>query len=116
MKALTLRLDDPTHERLRQQAFEQRTTITALVRDALTERPEATHTVTAEQVETVLADHPGYSLRHEDELDDWYVCTGCGVEVETSAAHVAGEFRAHQAEQIAALTVADTPTQAGDDA
>ena len=35
MKALTLRLDDETYERLRCQAFDQRTSITALIRESL---------------------------------------------------------------------------------
>jgi len=35
MTAITLRLDDATHERLRTEAFEKRTTITALIREAL---------------------------------------------------------------------------------
>lgn len=36
-KALTLRLDADTHSRLRREAFEQDTTITALVREAIAE-------------------------------------------------------------------------------
>ncbi len=36
MHALTLRLDDETYERLRQEAFDKRTTISALIRAALT--------------------------------------------------------------------------------
>ena len=35
MTAITLRLDDSTYERLRTEAFEKRTTITALIREAL---------------------------------------------------------------------------------
>lgn len=35
MKAMTLRLSDEQHERLRKQAFEERTTITALVLAAI---------------------------------------------------------------------------------
>ena len=38
MKAMTLRLSDEMHEALRVQAFEQRTTITALVVAALDQR------------------------------------------------------------------------------
>ena len=41
MKALTLRLDDETYERLRREAFERRTTITALIRDAMTRQADA---------------------------------------------------------------------------
>lgn len=36
MRALTLRLDDETHERLRRESFESRTPISDLVRTALT--------------------------------------------------------------------------------
>lgn len=35
MKAMTLRLPDDVHERLRQEAFDQRTSITALIVEAL---------------------------------------------------------------------------------
>jgi hypothetical protein len=42
MKALTLRLDDATYERLRRAAFDGRTTITALVRDAVAAREPVT--------------------------------------------------------------------------
>lgn len=35
MKAMTLRLPDDLHEQLRQEAFEKRTTITALIIDAI---------------------------------------------------------------------------------
>lgn len=37
-KALTLRLDEATYERLRREAFEQRVTITDIIRDSLTAR------------------------------------------------------------------------------
>lgn len=37
-KALTLRLDESTYERLRREAFEQRVTITDIIRDALNAR------------------------------------------------------------------------------
>lgn len=40
MKALTLRLPDELHEHLRRQAFEQRTSITAVIIDALEQRPK----------------------------------------------------------------------------
>ncbi len=36
MHALTLRIDDETYERLRQEAFDKRTTISDLIRAALT--------------------------------------------------------------------------------
>ena len=36
MTVITLRLDDAIYERLRTEAFEKRTTITALIREALT--------------------------------------------------------------------------------
>lgn len=39
-KALTLRLPDQMYESLRRQAFEERTTITALIIDALEQRPK----------------------------------------------------------------------------
>lgn len=38
MTALTLRLPDELHEQLRQEAFEKRTTITALILEALRNR------------------------------------------------------------------------------
>lgn len=38
MKALTLRLEDDEYERLRVEAFEKRTTITALIRESLAAR------------------------------------------------------------------------------
>lgn len=37
-KALTLRLDEATYERLRREAFEQRMTISGIIRDALKAR------------------------------------------------------------------------------
>ena len=36
-KAMTLRLDKATHERLRREAFEQRVTVSDLVREAIRE-------------------------------------------------------------------------------
>lgn len=42
MKALTLRIDDDTYELLRTQAFEERTTISDLIRKALTPTTEET--------------------------------------------------------------------------
>lgn len=38
MKAMTLRLPDDLHEQLRTEAFEKRTSITALILDALAHR------------------------------------------------------------------------------
>lgn len=37
MKAMTLRLDETTHERLRREAFEQNVSISDLVREAIQE-------------------------------------------------------------------------------
>lgn len=37
-KALTLRLDEATYERLRREAFDQRVTISDIIRDSLTAR------------------------------------------------------------------------------
>ena len=40
LRALTLRLDDETYEHLRQEAFDRRTTITRLIRDAINQQRE----------------------------------------------------------------------------
>lgn len=57
MRALTLRLDEATYERLREEAFEKRTTITALIRGALAARsPQPAPSVTTEQVHARYGD------------------------------------------------------------
>jgi hypothetical protein len=53
MTALTLRLDDVTYERLRCEAFERRTTISVLVREALAPVP-----LTADQIAERCSGYP----------------------------------------------------------
>ncbi len=58
---------------------------------------------TVEQVAEVLAAHPDFYYREAQPGDKWYVCEGCGVEIETHLSAVRYEFVQHQAEQVVAL-------------
>jgi len=68
MTALTLRLDDATYERLRVEAFERKTTITALIRDAIsTAHPTPSPTPECSHPESAKV------------MRGWtQVCTACG--------------------------------------
>lgn len=44
--------------------------------------------------------HQGIRLRSDGPGDRWYVCTGCGVELETDEASVGGESRQHQVDML----------------
>jgi hypothetical protein len=50
----------------------------------------------------VLSAHPTWRLRGCCPDDDWYICSGCGAEIETALAHVDAEFRDHQAVAVIA--------------
>jgi hypothetical protein len=39
-------------------------------------------------------------FRDDGPGDDWFVCSGCGAEIETSGRHVKAEFVAHQAQAV----------------
>jgi len=51
-------------------------------------------------LEEVLGLHCGYHLRERYPWDLWYVCDGCGAEIETERSLVGVEFIAHQREAI----------------
>lgn len=52
------------------------------------------------EVARVLGEHPGWRFRAE-EPGDWYVCSGCGTELETLRSAFPQEFYDHQAAMLA---------------
>lgn len=59
-----------------------------------------------EQMARVLANHPGWRFRAE-EPGDWYVCSGCGTELETLRSAFPQEFYDHQAEMLRAAQLGE---------
>lgn len=57
-------------------------------------------TDTTSEVARVLGEHPGWRFRAE-EPGDWYVCSGCGTELETLRSAFPQEFYDHQADMLA---------------